>query len=1153
MVPQPSSDGAAASGAPTQSIAARAYTDDERSAVSSVTHGSKSTSTSALVSLVKEQVSLVRNLTSANKNASEELQKVQEEKQRIEAEYRKMQEQMAAADSTGSGQEAAAMATATPLGTINEDMGAEISANGWVNFENSQAPPPLPPAPLVGADGFPVHGSHEAPFQDEFRASANVEVYNNGLGPRATVAPGMVGAPPPYGAPGSMPPQDPGLGGIRQMDEWSTVGYPSARNVAVAEPIGDIETQMQAEKRAARKKKKKKAAAAAAAAAAASMPPKKTIPLVSTDPAPELKIPEKEVTCGSRFWASFSRLLTFFIPDMFICRDGAPAKQAWREKVAIFVIMLLTSAITVGLFGFFPLFFCQEKEQYTWEDIRNQNNGVLSRHREAWTVIHGKIYDVKDFVDRHPGGASSVLGFLGLDASKLFPRTPPGDLDMNCLNENAAPALVNLTKATCNMLSEDDKFLFGAECHDFATGPTGVEKYMGKYRRGTLVYAEGSLFAEEFDWIVIRGTVYNITSYIDQIGGKLDSPLAFLEEQLSRIIVTQRKTDATDIFNRLYSEEAARNYQMCLDHLFYQGDIDTRGDPTCNTFNMIMYVLLILVAGILVLQCLCSLFYVARKSRTLTADMVKQHILVMIPCYNEGDKELRKTIKSVLDTEYPDDNKVMLICCDGLITGRGEACSTPETIAKMLGYTMDMKRDTAHYYKSIGANTRNRAFVYHGIYKKDGRELKYCIVVKCGTSKERSTPRAGNRGKRDSQLLLLGLFNRVHYGRELCDLDIAICRALNDLEVSIEDLKYMMAIDADTRVHKDSMAQMIFSMEQKETILACCGETRVDNKAQSWVTIIQVYEYFSSHHMKKAFESLFGTVTCLPGCFTMYRIRANDNRPLLACDYVFGEYSRNDIDSLHEKNLYLLGEDRMLTTLLLQFFSDMNLAFVPEAICWTIVPHTFKILLSQRRRWINSTFHNMWELLKVKTMCGVCVFSMKTIVIADMISTMILPASLTYAVYFLAVVIVGREPLSQTIVLVYTIIFGSQMIIFILRSRWSYFFWFIAFQILGVPVFYFILPLYSFWHMDDLSWGQTRQVEGGDKSDDTEDGEVEVSGTTETPFCDEDGTLPADLSAPAPPATPQPPGHKGSSATALVHVHTEDGTGRVGTVGLTEV
>ena len=38
---------------------------------------------------------------------------------------------------------------------------------------------------------------------------------------------------------------------------------------------------------------------------------------------------------------------------------------------------------------------------------------------------------------------------------------------------------------------------------------------------------------------------------------------------------------------------------------------------------------------------------------------------------------------------------------------------------------------------------------------------------------------------------------------------------------------------------------------------------------------------------------------------------------------------------------------------------------------------------------------------------------------------------------------------------------------------WHY----ISFLIAGVPVFYFYLPIYAFWHMDDLSWGKTRKVQ----------------------------------------------------------------------------
>ena len=166
----------------------------------------------------------------------------------------------------------------------------------------------------------------------------------------------------------------------------------------------------------------------------------------------------------------------------------------------------------------------------------------------------------------------------------------------------------------------------------------------------------------------------------------------------------------------------------------------------------------------------------------------------------------------------------------------------------------------------------------------------------------------------------------------------------------------------------------------------------------------------------------------------------------------------------------------MLTTLLLTYFPEMRLSFVPEACCYTIVPHTFSVLLSQRRRWINSTFHNMLELIRVNTMCGVCCISMKSIVILDMIATLILPASLIYVGYIICVTVWMGEPITLFIIVIWGIVIGVQVVVFLLRSRWDYFWWFLVFVLAGMPVFYFVLPLYSFWHMDDFSWGTTRQV-----------------------------------------------------------------------------
>lgn len=56
-------------------------------------------------------------------------------------------------------------------------------------------------------------------------------------------------------------------------------------------------------------------------------------------------------------------------------------------------------------------------------------------------------------------------------------------------------------------------------------------------------------------------------------------------------------------------------------------------------------------------------------------------------------------------------------------------------------------------------------------------------------------------------------------------------------------------------------------------------------------------------------------------------------------------------------------------------------------------------------------------------------------------------------------------------------IYGLQGLIFIFRRKWDMIGWMI-FYILAIPAFSFFLPLYSFWKMDDFSWGATRVVLG---------------------------------------------------------------------------
>ena len=140
-----------------------------------------------------------------------------------------------------------------------------------------------------------------------------------------------------------------------------------------------------------------------------------------------------------------------------------------------------------------------------------------------------------------------------------------------------------------------------------------------------------------------------------------------------------------------------------------------------------------------------------------------------------------------------------------------------------------------------------------------------------------------------------------------------------------DEYDLVLMVDADTKVKPDSLTYMVKAMVCDEKIMGLCGETRILNKTSSFVTAIQVFEYYISHHLSKAFESVFGGVTCLPGCFCMYRVKSRKYKsnyvvPILANPDIISEYSQNVVDSLHKKNLLLLGEDRFLSTLMLKTF-----------------------------------------------------------------------------------------------------------------------------------------------------------------------------------------------------------------------------------------
>jgi chitin synthase len=214
----------------------------------------------------------------------------------------------------------------------------------------------------------------------------------------------------------------------------------------------------------------------------------------------------------------------------------------------------------------------------------------------------------------------------------------------------------------------------------------------------------------------------------------------------------------------------------------------------------------------------------------------------------------------------------------------------------------------------------------------------------------------------------------------------------------------------------------------------------------------------------------------------MYRIKApkggaNYWVPILANPDVVEHYSENVVDTLHKKNLLLLGEDRYLTTLMLRTFPKRKQVFVPQAVCKTTVPDKFSVLLSQRRRWINSTVHNLMELVLVKDLCGTFCFSMQFMVFVELMGTLVLPAAIAFTFYVVIISIINSPPQIIPLVLLGMILGLPAVLIIVTAHSWSYVVWMIIYLI-SLPVWNFILPVYAFWKFDDFSWGDTRKTAG---------------------------------------------------------------------------
>jgi len=718
----------------------------------------------------------------------------------------------------------------------------------------------------------------------------------------------------------------------------------------------------------------------------------------------------------------------------------------------------------------------------------------------AYAALRGQVFDIGEYSKHHYPRfvpKSDIIKYGGMDITPLFPVQVSAlcqgvrgkidesvTLDYKNTNITGSPFVVNKMDRT-------------AKYHDFRAHTNDSRKdwfaemmimLKNNHKKGNVGYSAEyveTLSANQQYIAILEGRVYDMTQYIG--GGSIQRPIPgkpppsdptaskFMDQMVVDLFQQRSGYDVTKYWDALdLSPAKKRVMKLCLDNLFYMGDVDTRNSVRCKFSEYLVLAISILLASVIAFKFFAALQFGTKN----VPENLDKFIMCQIPAYTEDEDSLRRAIDSAARMRYDDKRKLLVIICDGMIIGQGNDRPTPRIVLDILGVTETVD-PVPLSFESLGEGLKqhNMGKVYSGLYEVQGHIVPFMVVVKVGKPSEVSRP--GNRGKRDSQMIIMRFLNRVHYNLPMSPLELEMYHQIrNIIGVNPTFYEYMFQIDADTVVAPDSATRMVSAFLDDTRLIAVCGETALTNAKSSFITMIQVYEYYISHNLSKAFESLFGSVTCLPGCFSMYRIRAAETgKPLFVSREVVEAYSTIRVDTLHMKNLLHLGEDRYLTTLLLKFHSKYKTKYIFDAHAWTIAPDSWQVFLSQRRRWINSTVHNLMELIPLNQLCGFCCFSMRFIVFVDLMSTIVQPVTVAYIVYLIVMVVQNTSVIPITAFVLLGAIYGLQAIIFILRRKWEMIGWMILY-IIAVPVFSFGLPLYAFWHMDDFNWGNTRVVAG---------------------------------------------------------------------------
>jgi chitin synthase len=555
----------------------------------------------------------------------------------------------------------------------------------------------------------------------------------------------------------------------------------------------------------------------------------------------DASVPKKQSVTRS-IWVCTTWSLTFCIPSFCLFYVGKmkqpQVQMAWREKVALNVIILVASAILLFFIIGLPMVLCPNRRILSQYEIEERTS--LSR---PLVSMYGMYYAIPDIVKSHVHESRYLnenafkSTVLGRDVSALFVKTD--------FWEQICPGLTRPPNGWDNIkreIPEDVMTVWMIHNEkDKAGRPKNYLQMLRRMQRGFVARDKAwiSSFLQQDPLnhylLIAYDRVFDVSPYLNQV-----QRVDFLGKNLRDIIVAhgQSGKDVTPFLERLKEVEGLeqwQRYMTCIDNLFLVGLVDYRQSAKCITSD---YIVLSASAAMMVIIGFKFLAALGFRSDS-NPEHQDRFVICCVPCYTEGFDSLRVTMDSIALSTYDSQRKLMFIICDGHITGMGNDKPTADLVLDILGNHRQPTPVRSYISLGEGMKQLNMAKVHSGVYQIQGQAVPYIVVVKVGDVTETSKP--GNRGKRDSQLILMQYLSRAHSQQEMNPLELELhYHFIYKIGVDPRNYEFLLWVDSDTEIFPDALSRYVSYMTTDISLAAICGETQLRNEDDSWVTMIQV-------------------------------------------------------------------------------------------------------------------------------------------------------------------------------------------------------------------------------------------------------------------------------------------------------------------------